>query len=171
MATLLQELGLVSLDAENEDSLPWIEQRNGVFSVQSCNKNFVAAENFPSWPWRINWGAKTPYKVICFSWILADDGYFEVFGHLWHLIFNIFGKKWVILATSKNLLCSWMYFKGNKKLKIIQRAIWRARNLRCFAGQEIPIQVLKFKYPCNLATWCNLENMYDDGRPLDFIDS
>lgn len=66
------------------------------------------------------------------------------FGHFWHLIFNIFGIKWVIPATSKNLLCRWMYFKGNKKLKTIQRAIpgcmfwtiWGARNFEVFRGKE-----------------------------------
>lgn len=59
-------------------------------------------------------------------------------------LLNIFGIKCVILATTKEFFNTWMFFKGNKKLKLIWRTIlscvfWtilNERNLRYFDGQS-----------------------------------
>lgn len=57
---------------ETEDKLCWNLCRSGNFTVKSAY-TLVAASNqqLEQWPWRYIWKVKAPFKVVCFSWLVA----------------------------------------------------------------------------------------------------
>jgi len=60
--------------SEEEDSLVWNVGSKGCFTVNSAYEdlNTVGIEEV-EWPWKMIWKTKIPYKVNCFTWLLAKE--------------------------------------------------------------------------------------------------
>ncbi|WMV52954.1 hypothetical protein MTR67_046339 [Solanum verrucosum] len=60
--------------SEEEDSLVWNVGSKGCFTVNSAYEdlNTVGFEEV-EWPWKMIWKTKIPYKVNCFTWLLAKE--------------------------------------------------------------------------------------------------
>ncbi|WMV51897.1 hypothetical protein MTR67_045282 [Solanum verrucosum] len=61
-------------DAEEDDVLLWQEDSKGDFSVKFAYKalNRTGGQE-KDWPWKMIWKPKVPYKVNCFTWLLAKE--------------------------------------------------------------------------------------------------
>lgn len=61
-----------NLSAE-KDQMVW-KEGTGLFSVNSAYKD-LNRSNFKEvhWPWKKIWKTKIPYKVNCFTWLLAKE--------------------------------------------------------------------------------------------------
>jgi len=58
----------------NQDLIIWQRNRQGKFSVKSAYKEFNLSNNqVGCWPWKMIWKVKIPYKVACFTWLLAKE--------------------------------------------------------------------------------------------------
>jgi len=61
---------------ESEDRLCWKSGSDGVYTVKSAY-NYQIRQNaqFDQWPWKWKfiWKTKAPYKVLCFSWLVARE--------------------------------------------------------------------------------------------------
>lgn len=56
----------------SEDCILWQGNRQGTFSIKSAYKEFNVSNNqIDCWPWKLIWKVKIPYKVACFTWLLA----------------------------------------------------------------------------------------------------
>lgn len=56
----------------SEDSIKWQGNKQGEFSIRSAYKEFNLFNNqIGCWPWKMIWKVKIPYKVSCFTWLLA----------------------------------------------------------------------------------------------------
>ncbi|XP_049373036.1 uncharacterized protein LOC125838027 [Solanum verrucosum] len=60
--------------SKEEDSLVWNVGNKGCFTVNSAYEdlNAVGFEEV-EWPWKMIWKTKIPYKVNCFTWLLAKE--------------------------------------------------------------------------------------------------
>lgn len=57
-----------------EDCLNWQGNKIGKFSVRSAYNEFSLSMNqVGCWPWKLIWKVKIPYKVACFTWLLAKE--------------------------------------------------------------------------------------------------
>lgn len=57
-----------------ENILKWSKDKNGKFSVNSAYKGLNSAVVKESdWPWKMIWTPKIPYKVNCFTCLLAKE--------------------------------------------------------------------------------------------------
>ncbi|KAK6796557.1 hypothetical protein RDI58_004258 [Solanum bulbocastanum] len=57
-----------------QDCLEWKDHKQGRFSVKGAYKKFNPFNSqINGWPWKMIWKAKIPYKVSCFTWLLAKQ--------------------------------------------------------------------------------------------------
>ncbi|XP_049372092.1 uncharacterized protein LOC125837001 [Solanum verrucosum] len=57
-----------------QDCLEWKDHKQGRFSVKGAYKKFNPFNTqINGWPWKMIWKAKIPYKVSCFTWLLAKQ--------------------------------------------------------------------------------------------------
>lgn len=58
----------------SEDKAVWKPGNKRVFSVSSAYKSLGYSEARPNpWPWKLIWKTKIPYKLNCFTWLLARE--------------------------------------------------------------------------------------------------
>ncbi|XP_059310048.1 uncharacterized protein LOC132061211 [Lycium ferocissimum] len=56
------------------NTLEWKADSKGNFTVKSAYRDLCSTTNQEAgWPWRMIWKTKIPYKVNCFSWLLAKE--------------------------------------------------------------------------------------------------
>ncbi|WMV27348.1 hypothetical protein MTR67_020733 [Solanum verrucosum] len=74
MTEFLVTLAQFSNLSEEEDSLVWNVGSKGCFTVNSAYEDLhtVGFEEV-EWPWKMIWKTKIPYKVNCFTWLLAKE--------------------------------------------------------------------------------------------------
>ena len=59
---------------DEHDRLWWSRNNKGTFKVNSAYKFLNQDEQQPSlWPWKQIWKPKIPFKVSCFTWLLARE--------------------------------------------------------------------------------------------------
>ncbi|XP_070006138.1 uncharacterized protein [Nicotiana sylvestris] len=57
-----------------EDRVTWQGNSKGKFSVKAAYKEFNISNNqIGCWPWKLIWKVKIPYKVACFTLLLAKE--------------------------------------------------------------------------------------------------
>lgn len=59
----------------NVDQLDWIPDKQGRVSVRrSAYWKFQRSDlQQGDWPWKMIWKVKVPFKIACFSWLLAKQ--------------------------------------------------------------------------------------------------
>ncbi|WMV43211.1 hypothetical protein MTR67_036596 [Solanum verrucosum] len=58
----------------DQDRLEWKGHSKGSFSVKGAYKKFNPYDNqIEDWPWKLIWKVKIPYKVSCFTWLVAKQ--------------------------------------------------------------------------------------------------
>ncbi|WMV25769.1 hypothetical protein MTR67_019154 [Solanum verrucosum] len=56
------------------DRLWWNKDNKGMYKVNSAYKFLnKGGQQPPNWPWKQIWKTKTPFKVACFTWLLARE--------------------------------------------------------------------------------------------------
>jgi len=71
---LLSHLVVHTSLAEEIGALLWQEASKGDFSVKSAYKDLNRTGGHEKdWPWKMIWKPKVPYKVNCFTWLLAKE--------------------------------------------------------------------------------------------------
>lgn len=57
-----------------KDCMIWQGHRQGKFSVKSAYKEFNSLNShIGCWSWKMIWKVNIPYKVACFTWLLAKE--------------------------------------------------------------------------------------------------
>ncbi|WMV38217.1 hypothetical protein MTR67_031602 [Solanum verrucosum] len=60
--------------SNREDKLLWAPDTQGRFSVGTAYRNSQRTHTQSSyWPWKMIWKVKVPFKVACFTWLLAKQ--------------------------------------------------------------------------------------------------
>lgn len=79
-----------------DDTLKWQGNSRGKFSVNAAYK-MLNQPRIPitNWPWKHIWKSKVPYKVVCFSWLLAKEAVLTQK--------NLIKRKWI--PCSRCFLC------------------------------------------------------------------
>ncbi|WMV52983.1 hypothetical protein MTR67_046368, partial [Solanum verrucosum] len=58
----------------DQDRLEWKGHSQSSFSVKGAYKKFNPYDNqIEDWPWKLIWKVKIPYKVSCFTWLVAKQ--------------------------------------------------------------------------------------------------
>lgn len=58
----------------SQDLIMWQGNGQEKFSVRSAYKEYNISNNqIGCWPWKMIWKVKIPYKVACFTWLLAKN--------------------------------------------------------------------------------------------------
>ncbi|KAM3251621.1 hypothetical protein P3L10_005691 [Capsicum annuum] len=72
LAEFYDTLNLFKGPSSQEDTLTWQVDKQRRFSIRSAYKELNYSNNQIScWPWKLIWKVKIPYKVACFSWVVA----------------------------------------------------------------------------------------------------
>lgn len=74
IADLLVTINQFKYLSEEGDSLVWEGESGRGLTVSSAYNLFVpTGSEIVDWPWKMIWKAKIPYKVNCFTWLLAKE--------------------------------------------------------------------------------------------------
>jgi len=74
MVELLNILERYKELSNSEDKLIWAPDTQGKFSVGIAYRNSQRTHTQSSyWPWKMIWKVKVPFKVACFTWLLAKQ--------------------------------------------------------------------------------------------------
>ncbi|WMV27001.1 hypothetical protein MTR67_020386 [Solanum verrucosum] len=58
----------------NEDNLFWNPDKQGKFSVGLAYRSSQRpGTHIGGWPWKMIWKVKIPFKIACFTWLLANQ--------------------------------------------------------------------------------------------------
>ncbi|WMV47091.1 hypothetical protein MTR67_040476 [Solanum verrucosum] len=97
--------------SNSEDKLLWAPDTQGRFSVGTAYRNSQRTHTQSSyWPWKMIWKVKVPFKVTCFTWLLAKQETVK----LWQIFINkrgislpprpsSSGKRWRICGLGRRL--------------------------------------------------------------------
>ena len=71
-------LGQFKGTIDAQDSLVWQDHNRDNFSVRRAYKKFNPCNSQGNgWPWKLILKTKIPYKVSCFTWLLAKQEFFD----------------------------------------------------------------------------------------------
>lgn len=96
---------------------------------------------------------------------------------IWYMFLTLFGLKWVMPNTIREVFESWSRWKVDSTIKNIWKmipaaifwTIWNERNRRCFDGLSTSQSMLKARCLLYLYSWVFLSPMDSPDSFLDFI--
>ncbi|WMV55620.1 hypothetical protein MTR67_049005 [Solanum verrucosum] len=168
---LLNILGQCKDLNTNEDSLFWNPDEQGRFSVGPAYRSSQRpGTHIGGWPWKMIWKVKIPFKIACFTWLLANQAALTQHNPMKRGM-QICSRdiSWTMPRNIKEALACWNR-DGNESghrerwkivLACIWWSIWMERNPRCFKNKSCSMQNLKLNCLVLFFFWCKHEYPQD----------
>ncbi|CAN4101419.1 unnamed protein product [Withania somnifera] len=146
-----------------------------------------------NWPWKHIWRTRIPFKVACFSWLLAKEAVLtqenlikrkwilccrcfcfknevETVGHLF-LHCSITDQLWKIIINLRGIAWTMPRNITEALFRSFLLAYGGERNSKCFENSSNTVQKIKFNFILLLCFWCNQVYSDDTISTLDTLGS